>query len=142
MTKKKLAIIGLVFLGIIIVVAIGGSLVLVKMTTRSLKLDRPKVVTESAVLRSEKFSVTYGGNGTFEPDSLTVKVGDLVTFKNNSDKIMEIAMGEHDAHLPLKGFEEKEVKPQGSYIFSPREKGNFIFHDHLKPQKSGKLVIE
>ena len=141
MTTKKLAVLVLVILGIISVMVIGATL-LVRMTVQPLKLDRPQAASQAAVLRSEKYSITYNINGTFEPESLTVKVGDLITFKNNSGESMEIAIGEHEAHLSLKGFEEKEVKSQGSYIFSPRERGSFIFHNHLKPQKSGKLVVE
>lgn len=140
-TKKKLAVIVLVILGIILVMVIGGIL-LVKMTVQPLNLERPKVASQAAVLKSERYSISYNNNGTFEPESLTVKVGDQITFKNNSGESMQIAIGEHESHLSLKGFEEKEVKSQGSYIFSPRERGSFIFHNHLKPQKSGKLVIE
>ena len=140
-TKKKLAVIVLVILGILSVMVI-GAILLVKVTVQPLKLDRPKVASQAPILKSEKYSITYNSNGTFEPESLTVKVGDLITFKNNSSEGMEIAIGEHESHLSLKDFEEKEVKSQGSYIFSPRERGSFIFHNHLKPQKSGKLVIE
>ena len=141
MTKKKLAIVVLVILGIILVVVIGG-LILIKVTTQPLKLDRPKVATESVVLRSEKYSITYNSNGTFEPESLQVKVGDSITIKNNSGNSIQFALGEHESHLSLKGFEEKEIKAGLTYIFSPREKGNFIFHNHLIPQKFGKLSIE
>jgi len=141
-TKNKLVILVLVILGTILVVVVGGGLLLVKITTQPLSLDRPKVATETAVVKSEKYNITYNSNGTFEPESLTVKVGDAITIKNNSKDSIKIALGEHESHLSLKGFEEREINPGLSYIFSPREKGNFVLHNHLKPQKFGKLVIE
>lgn len=140
MTKKKLVIVILVILGIVLIIVVGG-LLLIKITTQPLKLDRPKVATESVVLKSEKYSISYNADGSFSPESLTVKVGDSITFKNNSKESAQIALGEHELHLSLKGFEEKVIESGQSYVFSPREKGNFVFHNHLRPQKFGTLVI-
>ncbi|GEM_PF-5447599 len=93
------------------------------------------------MLLPKRHTVYYDGQ-KFSPQSLTIKLGDSVSVKNNSQTYMEIAVGEHKSHRNLKGFEEKVVEAGVVYAFIPQEKGIFDFHDHLNPKKLGILTIE
>lgn len=93
------------------------------------------------MLQPKRHTVSYDGNN-FTPQSLTIKLGDSVSVKNNSQTYMEMAVGEHKSHRTLKGFEEKVVEAGEVYIFTPAEKGIFDFHDHLNPKKLGILIIK
>lgn len=84
--------------------------------------------------------ISYNGEN-FTPSSLTITLGERVTVKNDSSKYMELAVGEHQSHRNLAGFEEKVLEAGEIYTFTPQEKGKFNFHDHLNPKQLGQLVI-
>ncbi|OGY08086.1 MAG: hypothetical protein A2782_03675 [Candidatus Blackburnbacteria bacterium RIFCSPHIGHO2_01_FULL_43_15b] len=89
----------------------------------------------------KRHTIFYDGL-MFSPELLVIRFGDSVTVYNNSTKAMEVAAGKHENHKNLQGFEEKIVKPETTYTFTPLEKGAFDFHDHLNPKKLGILAID
>lgn len=88
----------------------------------------------------KKYLVNYDGEA-FTPQGLVIKFGDSVIVKNSSQTKMEYAMGSHENHRALKGFEEKIIEANATYTFTPQEKGIFDFHDHFNPKKIGVLII-
>ena len=136
--KPSLRIV-LIALLITLFILVAGAFALMKLSTQPLKLERSKVATQSVL--PQQYIISYNADGSFAPQTLTVKSGDLITLKNDSKVNMQIAFGEHENHTPLKGFEEKLVKPSESYTFRPEEKGSFDFHNHLRTKIFGKLVV-
>ena len=112
-----------------------------KLTTQPLALERPKVATAPAAPKRQLYTITFKDDN-FTPESLTIKVGDVITLKNDSKDDLELAIGKHENHDSLKGFEEKVIKSSETYTFSPKETGKFTYHNHLKPKKYGNLTIE
>ena len=55
---------------------------------------------------------------------------------------MEIAVGKHENHQILNGFQEKIIDSKGEYVFTPLERGVFDIHNHLNPKKPGTLIID
>lgn len=88
----------------------------------------------------KKYLVNYDGQ-VFTPQGLAIKLGDSVIIKNNSQTKMEFAIGSHENHRALRGFEEKIIEANTTYRFTPEEKGIFDFHDHFNPKKIGVLII-
>lgn len=134
-------IVAIVAAGLLAVSIIGG-FILIKLTTQPLKLDRPKIATSSALFQPtpKKYTISFDGEG-FVPENQTINLGDIVTVKNSSKTGLILALGEHENHTPLKGFEEKLTKAGESYSFTPQEKGTFDLHNHLLVKKYGKLII-
>lgn len=137
----KLKILAIFIGGFFVILSIFG-FILIKLTTQPLKVERPKIATISAVPNSpvQKYNISFNGD-SFVPDIQTVKVRDEVTVKNDSKINLLLALGEHESHVPLKGFEERLTKPGESYAFTPQEKGNFDLHNHLRVKKYGRLII-
>lgn len=92
-------------------------------------------------LTVEQHSISYNGE-TFVPEFKVIKLGDSVSFKNNSQTSMEIAVGRHENHRILKGFKEKILEANATYTFIPEETGVFYLHDHLNPKNLGFLIVD
>lgn len=101
---------------------------------------KEKISYAYKVLITNQHNISYDGEN-FHPEFVVTQLGDSVTVKNDSAKQMQIAVGRHDNHEDLKGFEETIIKPASSYAFSPQEKGVFDLHDHKNPKNLGYLVI-
>lgn len=87
-------------------------------------------------------TITYTDTG-FSPATLTIKVGDTVTWKNNSSKIMWVASNPHPTHTGLPGFDElKGVGSGESYSYTFTKTGTFGFHNHLSSGDGGSIIVE
>lgn len=92
-------------------------------------------------LTVKEHTISYNGTA-FIPEFVVIRLDDSVSIKNTSQVSIEIAVGRHENHKTLKGFEEENVKPEEVYTFTPLEKGVFDLHNHLNPQKLGFLIID
>lgn len=90
---------------------------------------------------TKRHTILYDG-ALFTPEFVVIHLGSSVTIKNSSQTPMEIAVGKHDNHKTLRGFQEKIIKPETKYTFTPQEKGVFDLHNHLHPKKLGTLIID
>jgi len=136
--KKFIFIFGILIILILLLVII--VLGLIKLSTQPLMLTRAKTEIQLPS-QASKFTLTYDGK-IFAPQNLTIKINDIIILKNISNDDLQLAIGTHDKHEPLKGFEEKIVQSQKTYVFSPKEEGKFVFHNHLKENVNGNLIIE
>jgi plastocyanin len=85
--------------------------------------------------------VRYSGK-VFSPNEITVPVGSVVQFINESDIPMWIASTPHPQHTDLPTFDQ--FKPYGKgavyrYVFD--KKGHWGFHDHINPSVGGMVVV-
>src|SRR3989344_6640625 len=135
---KKKFIFGILIILILMLAIIG--FVLIKLSTQPLMPTRVKTGVQLPQ-QASKFTLTYDGK-VFNPENLTMKINDIVILKNISNDDLQLAIGTHDKHEPLKGCEEKKVNSQKTYVFSPKEEGKFVFHNHLKENVGGNLIIE
>lgn len=83
-------------------------------------------------------------NGTaYSPAQITIKNGDIVVFKNNSDKDFWPASAMHPDHLIYPEFDaDKGIAPGGTYEFKFTKTGAWGFHDHLTPSAFGRITVE
>ncbi len=112
---------------------------------------RDENVNEIVALAPQKIpTVTYTDEG-YAANFLSVRAGTAVTFKNESARGMWTASARHPAHdeYPVLGgcngsaFDECREDPPGSnwqFIFEIA--GVWKYHNHLKPQHTGTIIVE
>jgi plastocyanin len=100
--------------------------------------------TTSPVVNESKVAETISFTGsTFTPTRLTVKVGDTVTFVNNSGGSMWVASDPHPTHIGLRGFDAgKNFAPGENYSYTFERAGSFGFHDHLNSSADGLITVQ
>ncbi len=85
--------------------------------------------------------IIYDGS-KFSPSSMTVKKGDIVIFKNNSDGGFWPASGPHPSHTNYPEFDAKSSVGAGkTFQFKFNKVGNWPFHDHLNPSATGSIKV-
>ena len=78
-----------------------------------------------------------------EPENLKIKLGQTVTFKNNSSQNKWPASNIHPTHGIYEQFDPKAAVPPGqSWSFTFERKGIFPYHDHLDPSITGIIEVE
>lgn len=86
--------------------------------------------------------IVYDGKN-FQPSSLTVKVGDIVIFRNKSTKAFWPASNPHPAHTDYPEFDAKKAVAAGqTFEFKFTKEGTWKFHDHLNPTATGVVVVQ
>ncbi len=86
--------------------------------------------------------VTYSDNG-YSPQTLTIKMGQTVTFKNESSEPMWTASNPHPIHTLYPDFDARKPYASGeSYSFTFLQKGEWRYHDHLDPSKIGTIIAQ
>ncbi len=86
-------------------------------------------------------TVRYTDAG-FEPKELSVPVGTVVMFVNESTTGMWVASNEHPAHSILPTFDQFKTSPPGStYVYTFDVKGVWVYHDHIKPSLVGHIIV-
>lgn len=87
-------------------------------------------------------TVRYTNNG-FEPSKLTVPVGTMVEFINQSDEEMWVASNMHPSHEILATFDQFKGAGKGqSYMYTFDKKGAWPYHDHINPALEGVIIVE
>jgi len=95
------------------------------------------------VVPSEPLTIFYTTENGFVPGVMNVKVGDTVTFVNQSDAGMWVASNPHPKHTGLSGFDEKAESKNGeSYKYTFTKTGEFSYHNHVNPTKVGIIVVD
>jgi plastocyanin len=100
--------------------------------------------------------VTYTNSG-YSPNTLTIKKGETVTFKNQSSRSMWPASAIHPTHRVYSGTSLDEhcpdttgtafdackgYLPGESWSFTFNKAGTWKYHDHLNPGATGTIVVE
>lgn len=88
------------------------------------------------------FEIAYNGS-SFSPSQLTIKAGDVVIFKNESDGSFWPASGPHPVHTNYPEFDAKKaIGPGQKYQFKFTKTGEWPFHDHLNSSATGKIIVK
>ena len=117
---------------------------------QTLNQETPQPQPSDQPQAAEKKLVTYTDSG-FSPNTLTIKKGETVTFKNQSSQSMWVASAVHPTHrgYPTIGgcigstFDAcAGVQPGGSWSFKFDIAGAWKYHNHLSPGNTGTIVVE
>ena len=99
-------------------------------------------------------TVAYDGSG-FSPSSVTVKVGDSVSFTSAGGG-MWVASAAHPTHIVYDGTSKEQhcvsgyggsapfdqCVPGGSYIFKFDKAGTWNYHDHMNASARGTVIVQ
>jgi plastocyanin len=86
--------------------------------------------------------INFNGSA-FIPSNLTIKSGDIVVFRNNSNKNFWPASAPHPQHTDYPEFDAKrELGPGETFEFKFTKIGSWGFHDHKTPTAFGRIIVE
>ncbi len=119
--------------------------------------QQTNTTTEGNTTQTGKmYEVIYTDSG-YSPSEITIKLGDTVVFKNQSSGGMWTASGMHPTHTLYSGtsldqhcpdqqnisFDEcTSVNSGGSWSFTFEKAGTWAYHNHLKINYFGKIIVE
>src|SRR3989344_536116 len=101
-----------------------------------------------------KYIVNFTDSG-YSPSELKIKVGDTVTFVNNSSNTVWTASAMHPSHIIYSGtslqqhcpdaensaFDEcKSSQPGESWSFTFNKQGTWGYHNHMATKDFGKII--
>ena len=111
-------------------------------TTISPEPRAPDSKAASLTVEPNTASVGYGSDG-FSPRRIDVKVGQQVTFFNKSEDSFWPASNIHPTHHIYPDFDAQgPVRSEQAWTFAFEIPGFWRYHNHLKPQDSGLVVVE
>lgn len=91
---------------------------------------------------AEVIVVTYSDSG-FAPKEILVSSGQTVRFVNESKDNMWVASAVHPGHTILPEFDDKKAVGAGeNYEFTFTKIGKWNYHNHIKPNATGTVIVE
>ncbi len=80
----------------------------------------------------------------FMPDTVKIKQGQTVEWRNENDEPRQIASDPFPTEDGLKGFRQETSMTKGQvYKYTFNKKGTFTYHDHANPLKlKGTVIVE
>ena len=131
-----------VLLVILVVGLVGGVYFLTSNDERSTSNTNEAPTSPTSNLSDDEVVVvTYTSEG-FEPNNVTVKVGDTVRFKNENDKRMWVASNIHPIHSVYSEVDQFFGSGKNSsYDFTFEQLGNWEYHNHLKAVRRGVVNV-
>ncbi|MFN3693049.1 MAG: cupredoxin domain-containing protein [Candidatus Paceibacteria bacterium] len=111
-----------------------GAPVPTSITTNTGNADAIHMMGNSAMA-----TIRYTDSG-FEPKEVSVPLGTMVHFVNESTKEMWVASNEHPEHSILPTFDQFKTGDQYMYTFD--KPGTWNYHDHLNPAAEGVVIVE
>ena len=135
---------------IVILLAVGGFF-LIRQSVQKQEAPIKPITTEAPAQEPtasatpetaiESLTVKYSDTG-FVPETITVMVGDRVTWINESSNDMWVASGPHPQHTALPGFDQMQNAPKGgTYMYTFDKVGEWKYHNHLNPTATGMVVV-
>ena len=100
--------------------------------------------------------VTYGNAG-YSPKTITIKIGETITFKNESSRNVWTASALHPTHTTYSGTSTQQHCPDlsntsfdqctgssagDSWSFTFTKTGSWKYHNHLNSSDSGTVVVK
>lgn len=97
--------------------------------------------TESATTPAKKNMVTISGNG-FDPKSITVKMGEEVTWTNSDTVNHTVNSNPHPTHGLYSMLNLGAIQPGASKSAMFEKSGTYTYHDHLHPSLIGTVIVQ
>jgi len=94
------------------------------------------------ILVAQIFTISYTDEG-YSPKNITINIGDVVDFENNSSHSFWTASDVHPTHELLPGFDSlRAYKPDEVYSYTFKQSGTWTYHNHLDPSQIGTVVVK
>lgn len=152
MRNKAGAIIGII---VIVIVAIAGIIWAQKGSTPattntdrdSSRPSQPSTTAEDKTATSPTdtdqvaATISYTNSG-FTPQQVTVKSGDTIRIKNDSDNALSFNSDDHPTHTKEAELNVGDVEPGQSKTFVVTKKGTWGYHNHENSNDTGSITVE
>lgn len=142
MTSKQ--VIGAAIIGGAIILAAGATFLLYPVTgqkTAGSESASPNTTPSANQVPSNSALTIVFTNSGFERSSYTVKKGQTVTVKNQSSNELEFASDQHPSHRQQTELNIGSTAAGASTTFTPTKTGTWGFHDHIRSQFTGELIV-
>ncbi len=142
------AILGLAV--IVLVVLVGWYFLKSQKSSVDTQTQTPQVTTETVSASptasasdsaTEKGTVKITSSG-FTPQSITIKVGESVTWTNDDSANHIVASNPHPTHTDYPPLNIGLVEPGTSKSLSFPTAGTYKYHDHLNPSLTGSVTVQ
>ena len=156
MIKWLIAIIVVIVGGVVLFTYKGTSPSVSPTSTISVTPTETPTATPTTTPPPTNITVTYTDSG-YSPKSVTIKVGDSVTFANNSLRNMWTASGVHPTHTAYSGtslsqhcpdtaevaFDQCKGEASGvSWTFTFTKAGTWGYHNHSRSSDTGTVIVQ
>ena len=102
--------------------------------------EGPVFITKEEIT-PEDAVVIVNENG-FKPQELTIKTGTRVVWLNETKTYIWPASNLHPTHEIYPEFDPQEpYEPNRAWVFEFKKTGEWDYHDHLKPNVRGKVIV-
>ena len=82
-------------------------------------------------------------DGAFDPDTVTISVGDTVQWVNEVDELIWAASDLHPTHQEYTGFDSRRpIALGGAWSFTFEEPGIWSYHNHVDSSITGVVIVE
>ena len=96
----------------------------------------------NTVMEPKTVIVAIGADGKFTPDLVKIKKGEIVTWKNTTDRFIWPASAIHPTHQIYPEFDAKKgIAPGEEYSFTFDKAGIWKYHDHLRASTFGTIEV-
>ncbi len=104
-------------------------------TVANVNAESPSNTNAAAV------SVALTATG-YAPPSVTVKVGQVVTWTNTSGSSATVSSDPHPTHTDLPELDSPTLGNGDSYSFTFTKVGTWGYHNHLDPSVEGTVIVQ
>lgn len=108
-------------------------------STEETSTDQQPVAESSQ--EDAEFSIVYSDSG-FEPSSLTVPAGTVISIQNNSSNTLQFSSDPHPAHTDNPELNAVSVEPGSQTTVEVTTKGTWGVHNHLNHSHTATLIVE
>ncbi len=129
-------------IGFLVIVALGLAGFLVTQKETTINSENAEVSTVAPTGVEHAIVLTEEG---FEPSEIKITPGDTIVFSATSsyENLYWPASNIHPTHSLYSEFDPlKPIEPDATWSFTFAKKGEWRFHDHLRPYQTGVITVE
>lgn len=89
---------------------------------------------------SDQPVITFTDSG-FTPSTLTIKAGDMITIKNESQSSVQFSSDDHPTHREHPEINMQVLQSGGETQLTITEPGTYTYHDHLNDRYTGTIIV-
>ena len=102
--------------------------------TESVETTKPEEGTQA-------MTISFTDSGV-SPSTSSISSGQVVTFKNDTSRVVQPASDPHPRHTDNPEFNVSTIQPGQSKTVTLTKTGSWGFHDHLDPDNSGTITVQ
>ena len=99
----------------------------------------PPETSPTATVSATIVKITQSG---FSPKTVTIKVGEAVTWMNDDSAVHTVNSAVHPTHQVYPPLNLGNIQAGGKLSLTFPEAGTYKYHDHLNPSLTGSVTVE